>query len=129
MMHAKVRTRSVARRIIALFVLCGLLPVAATIVVSYDQVEDALIAQRVAVLRGAASNYASVLFDRLSVAERLASSVDESMRAGQPVEARRVEQHFRAALAIGPDGVTELFGKPSKIPGASEFAGDRKSVV
>ena len=122
MMHVTTRTRSVARRIVTLFVLCGLLPVTATIVVSYEHVEDALIAQRVAVLRGAASNYATVLFDRLGVAERLAISVDEGLRAGRPVEAKGVERHFRAAVAIGPDGTKVLYGMPSRIPGAFEVA-------
>lgn len=121
-MSAGARTRSVARRIVGLFVLCGLLPVAATIVVSYEHVEDALIAQRVAVLRGAASNYATVLFDRLSVAERLANSVDEGMRAGRPLDAKDVERHFRAVVAIEAGGTRLLFGTPSRVPGASEVA-------
>jgi len=72
MKAAATARRSVRRRIVALFMLCGLLPVAATILVSYQQVEDVLIAQRVALLRGAASNYATVLVDRLEAAERLA---------------------------------------------------------
>jgi diguanylate cyclase (GGDEF)-like protein len=130
MMPASVPARSVARRIVALFVLCGLLPVAATILVSYGHVEDTLIEQRMAVLRGTASNYATVLFDRLSVAERLASTVGESVRAGRPVEAKAVERHFRAAVAVGPNGVRVLFGAPSKSPSASEFAGtDRPLLV
>ena len=47
---------SVRRRILGLFVLCGLLPVTAAILVSYDRVAKELVAQRAALLRGAASN-------------------------------------------------------------------------
>jgi len=130
MMPASMPTRSVARRIVALFVLCGLLPVAATILVSYGHIEDTLIGQRMAVLRGAASNYATVLFDRLSVAERLASTVGEGVRVGRPVEVKAVERHFRAAVAVEPDRARVLFGAPSKIPSASEIAGtDRPLLV
>ncbi|HSC95101.1 MAG TPA: EAL domain-containing protein [Burkholderiales bacterium] len=111
-----------ARRIVALFVLCGLLPVAATILVSYEYVEETLVAQRVAMLRGAASNYATVLFDRLGVAERLASSVGEGIRAGRPIDAKAVERHFRAVVALEPAGARVLFGVPSRFPEVSEIA-------
>ena len=122
--------RSVARRIVALFALCGLLPVAATIVVSYERVEDTLIGQRMAVLRGAASNYATVLFDRLGVAERLAITVVEGLRDRRPVEVKTVERHFRAVVAVSAAGSSVLFGTPSRIPDAWEVAfGDRPPLA
>jgi diguanylate cyclase (GGDEF)-like protein len=129
MMPASVSTGTVARRIVALFVLCGLLPVAATIVVSYGYVEETLVEQRVAMLRGAASNYATVLFDRLSVAERLASSMVENRSAGRQFEPTALERHFRAGVALGPDGARTLFGAPSTIPGPSAVAATERPLL
>jgi len=120
---------SVRRRIIALFVLCGLLPVSATILVSYDHVRDALIAERVALLRGAASNYATVLVDRLSVAEQLARSIGGGARSGRPGEADAMERHFRTAVAVEPAGPRVLFGAPSRIPTAGDIALSGRPLV
>ena len=113
----------------ALFMLCGLLPVAATILVSYQQVEDVLIAQRVALLRGAASNYATVLVDRLEAAERLARSFASGSRAGRPVTADVLERYFRAAVAIEPAGSRVLFGAPSQAPTAGDIAAAGRPLV
>jgi hypothetical protein len=129
MMPASVSTGTVARRIVALFVLCGLLPVAATIVVSYGYVEETLVEQRVAMLRGAASNYATVLFDRLSVAERLASSMVENRSAGRQFEPTALERHFRAGVVLGPGGARTLFGAPSTIPGPSAVAATERPLL
>ncbi|MGH8642274.1 MAG: putative bifunctional diguanylate cyclase/phosphodiesterase [Burkholderiales bacterium] len=106
---------------VALFVLCGLLPVAAAMTLSYDYVDDVLIAQRAALLRSAASNYATVLVDRLSVAERLALSAGEGRRAGRLVEASTLARHFRAAVAVEPAGARVLFGAPSRMPTHGEI--------
>ena len=103
---------SVRRRIVALFVLCGLLPVTATIRLSYNHVQDAMIAQRVALLRGAASNYATVLVDRLSVADRLARSIGEGTSGGGLVKAEAKERHFRAAVAVKDDAVKRHAPQP-----------------
>jgi diguanylate cyclase (GGDEF)-like protein len=123
MMSSGMPTRSVGRRIVALFVLCGLLPVTATIVVSYDRVQDALVEQRAAVLRGAASNFSTVLVDRLSVAERLARSVGDGVHAGRSANARGLERHFRAAVGVEADRVRVLFGVPSRIPTEADIGG------
>jgi diguanylate cyclase (GGDEF)-like protein len=120
---------SVKRRIVALFVLCGLLPVAATIAVSYEHVQDALISQRVAVLRTAASNYATVLVDRLGAAERLARSVVEGASPGRAVASDAMERHFRAAVAIEPRGTRVLFGEPVRVPAAGDVAAADRSLV
>lgn len=128
MMAAVAAGRSVKRRILALFMLCGLLPVAATILVSYQQVEDVLIAQRVALLRGAASNYATVLVDRLGGAERLARSF-ASGSSGRPARADALERHFRAAVAIEPAGPRVLFGAPSQVPTAEDIASSGRPLA
>lgn len=113
---------SVRRRIVALFVLCGLIPVAATIALSYDHVQDALISQRIDLLRAAASNYATVLVDRLGAAERLARSQGAVSRPGGSFSGEAMERHFRSAVAIEPDGSRVLFGTPSRVPMAAEIA-------
>jgi diguanylate cyclase (GGDEF)-like protein len=122
MTAANVPGWSVKRRIVALFVLCGLLPVAATILLSYVHVQDALITQRVALLRSAASNYATVLVERLSVAERLARSIGGGAGAGRLVESDAIKRHFRAAVSFEPAGPILLFGAPSRLPTATEIA-------
>jgi diguanylate cyclase (GGDEF)-like protein len=121
MTEAVTASWSVKRRIVALFVLCGLVPVAATIAVSSGQVEDALVAQRVDLLRSAASNYATVLFDRLSIAERLAHAAALSSRrmARTDVMAR----HFRAAVLVEAGRTQLLFGEPTRMPNAADILG------
>lgn len=120
---------SVRRRIVALFVLCGLLPVVAAILVSYDRVEKELLAQRAALLRGAASNFAAVLVDRLSLAERLAHVA----AAGSPgaIAGRKdtLRQYFRAAVAVDREGSTVLLGDPQRPPSAAQLAAVDRPLV
>ena len=121
--------KSVARRIVALFLLCGLLPVAATIVISYDSVVETLIEQRVALLRGAAANYATVLVDRLSVAERLAQAAMRGAPGKALHEEQTLRKHFVAAAALGagaPDAI--LFGAPASVP-AAQAAGAARPLL
>ncbi len=127
MTEAATASWSVKRRIVALFVLCGLLPVAATMLVSSAHVEDALVAQRVALLRGAASNYATVLFDRLSIADRLAHTVSASGR--RPTGTEVMGRHFRAMVAIEAGRARVLFGEPSRMPTAGDIAGAERSPL
>jgi len=77
----------ITRRMVALFVACALLPVAATLLLSYGRVIDALLDQRIGQLRGAAATYATSLIDRLGVAELLARSVAADLAAA-PVPTR-----------------------------------------
>ena len=116
--------RSVRQRIVALFVLCGLLPAAAAMVVSYAHVDDVLIGQRAALLRAAASNYGTALIDRLSVAERLAQSAD-----ARRLDRKTMARHFRAAVALEGTGARVLFGTPSLVPTPGEFAANRAGAV
>ena len=44
----------ITRRIVALFIVCALLPVALTLLLVYDRVESALLAQRISLLRSTA---------------------------------------------------------------------------
>ena len=112
--------QSVARRIVALFLLCGLLPVVATIAVSYESVEDTLIEQRVALLRGAAANYATLLVDRLGVAERLAQAAVRDTAGGTLQQQETLRKHFVSAaiLPVAAAPVT-AFGAPTVLPAAS----------
>ena len=60
----KLGTR-ITRRMVTLFAVCAVLPVAAAIFVAYEQVHEALVAQRHAQLREIAAGYGSALIDRL----------------------------------------------------------------
>ena len=63
----KLGTR-ITRRMVTLFAVCAVLPVAAAIFVAYEQVHEALVAQRHAQLREIAAGYGSALIDRLNAA-------------------------------------------------------------
>ena len=118
--------QSVARRIVALFLLCGLLPVAATIAISYNSVEETLIEQRVALLRGVAANYATLLVDRLGVAERLAQATVHGGAGTGRREEETLRKHFAAAAVLPAGGAPViLFGTPARVPAADAAAADR----
>ena len=121
--------KSVKRRIILLFVLCGLLPVAATIVVSYQRVSKELVTQRASVLRGAASNLAAILVDRLTVAERLARAA--AAVGGRSLATKRdaTQRFFRAAVEFDAGRPRVLFGRPSRLPSAVQLADVDRPLV
>lgn len=120
---------SVRRRILGLFVLCGLLPVTAAILVSYDRVAKELVAQRAALLRGAASNFASVLVDRLGVAEQLAHGAAAGGTAALAASENALRQYFRAAAIIDRDGSRVQFGNPRQAPSAAQINGVERPLV
>jgi diguanylate cyclase (GGDEF)-like protein len=111
--------QSVARRIVALFLLCGLLPVVAAIAVVYENVVDTLIEQRIALLRGAANNYGTLLVDRLANAERLAQAAAPRAAAGRLADEPVLRRHFLAAARLPADAApVRLFGTPARVPAA-----------
>ena len=91
----------IARRLLGLFLLCALAPVAATIAVAYGRVQSALVDERIAQLGQAAESYGTTLFERLSLAEQLAASIPPT---GLPAE-RRAElgRYFSAVVVLLPN--------------------------
>ena len=115
---------------VALFVACALLPVAATLLLSYDRVIDALLNQRIGQLRGAAATYATSLIDRLGVAELLAQSVAADTAAARTTQADKgFETYFRAAVLFDATGRRVLFGDPARMLTADAFDSVEQRLV
>jgi diguanylate cyclase (GGDEF)-like protein len=112
----------ITRRVVALFMLCALLPVAATLLLAYDGVQRALLEQRVAQLRGTASAYGMSLIDRLSVAEAFGSHAAAEIAAGRTPQSAAYEAYFRAAVVLQPGGARTVFGRPDRLPDADPGA-------
>jgi len=129
MSEAPAPRSSVRRRLFLLFLLCGLLPVAATIVVSYQRVSTDLLTQRAALLRGAASNLGAILVDRLSVAERLAHAA--AADGGQALADRQdaTQRFFRAAVEYGSGHPRVLFGHPLRLPSIEQVDSADRPLV
>ena len=119
----------ITRRVVALFVLCALVPVAATLLLAYDGVQSALLAQRMAALRGTASAYGMSLIDRLSVAESLGGHTATEIAAGRAPQASAYAGYFRAAAVLHPSGPRAVFGRTERLPDASQVGARRLLVV
>ncbi len=114
MSDAALGTR-VTRRVVALFVVCALLPVAAAILLSYGRINDALIAQRIGVLRGIAAGYSTSLVDRLNVADLLLRSVAADIGNARGLQRDRdLREYFSSAVAFEPGGMRVVFGAPAQ---------------
>jgi len=112
----------VARRVLGLFLLCALLPVAATLLLSYGRVQSALVDERVAQLGQAAEGYGTTLLERLQLAEQLMTSI--SLQAGRSPElGAALARHFRAVVVIRPGAAPRsLLGDASNLPAHSRLA-------
>jgi HAMP domain-containing protein len=107
---------------VGLFVACAVLPVAAALFTGYGQVHEALVWQRVIMLRDAAASYGSALVDRLNAADAVA-------RAGVFEEAG----YFRAGVVLEPGGGTHGAVRrhgapagPARARRARQAAGERR---
>jgi diguanylate cyclase (GGDEF)-like protein len=98
----------VARRVLGLFLLCALLPVALTIGLSYGRIQDALVEERILQLGQAAEGYGTTLLERLRLADQLARSA----AAGSATASRAsLAQHFRTvAVAVPGEPPQQLLG-------------------
>ncbi len=108
----------VTRRMVALFVACALLPVAATLAVSYWRMHDSLAAQRSGMLAETAAGYSTALIDRLGVAEQLSRSLLPDA-AGRPDDGV-LAPHFRSAVLFEHASARVLFGTPAVVPPRSD---------
>jgi diguanylate cyclase (GGDEF)-like protein len=115
----------VARRVVALFVLCALLPVAAAMLLSYGSVREALVSQRTDALRGAAANFATALVDRLGVAESIARSSAGKLVAGGAV----IGEYFDAAAVYDRNGAGAISDGSERLPHLALAAGDDERLA
>jgi len=89
----------VARRIVSAFVLCALVPILATAVLSYDHVRKLLFDQSYLHLAQLGESYASALYERLSGVSLLLRQVGPVSLADVDVEAGGC---IGAAMRLGP---------------------------
>src|SRR5512135_1960210 len=92
----------IARRVLSLFLVCGLLPVAIAMFASYGRVQTVLVAERESQLGQAAESYGTTLLERFHLAEQLARSIAPS--ATPPRAYEELRRHFRAAVVYPPSG-------------------------
>ena len=106
----------VARRVLGLFLLCALLPVAVTILGSYARVQSALVDQRVAQLGQAAEAFGTALLERFYLADQLARSVAASGAASHAID-ERLARYFSSIVVLRPGAAPRvLLGDVSNLP-------------
>jgi diguanylate cyclase (GGDEF)-like protein len=91
----------VARRVLGLFLLCALLPVAVVLLVSYERVQATLVGERIAQLGHAAESYATTLLERLQLAGQLTRSIGSHVESAAAVDAS-LGRYFRAIESLVP---------------------------
>ena len=102
----------ITRRVVMLFMAGALLPVAATLLLAYDGVQSALLAERTALLRGIAAQYGDTLVDRLQFSETMARAALSQVAAKGDARGAAFEGYFRAAMTLDAAGEQEYFGGP-----------------
>ena len=116
----------IARRLLGLFLLCALVPVAATIVVAYGRVQNALVEERIAQLGQAAESYGTTLFERLYLAEHLAASIPPEGLTGE--RRRELARYFSAVAVLAPNAPPQvLLGDGDSAP--SDLSPRADSVI
>jgi diguanylate cyclase (GGDEF)-like protein len=105
----------IARRVLSLFLLCGLMPVAIAMFASYGRVQTVLVAERETHLGQAAEGYGTTLLERLHLAEQLARSLAPDAAPLRGTDELR--RHFRAAVVHLPEGDARvLLGGDERLP-------------
>jgi diguanylate cyclase (GGDEF)-like protein len=115
----------ITRRVVALFMVCALIPVGAALLLAYDGVQNALIDERTSLLRGSAAHYGSSLIDRLGFAEAMARIALSDVAARRSPQGAAFEGYFRAAMTLDAAGARALFGaaaRPLDAPAGVERA-------
>jgi diguanylate cyclase len=114
----------VARRIVALFVLCALVPIVATALLSYDHVRKLLLDQSHLHLAQLGESYSSALYERLAAVRRILQEIEPGAEAGAAWTAERRDQlrtQLDALAVIGSDGaVNALLGSARPFAPLSE---------
>jgi hypothetical protein len=111
----------IARRIVALFVLCALIPVLAMAVLSYDRVHKLLVDQGSTQLAQLNEAYATALYDRLLSVHVQLRETTNSLEAGAPQWSGEFKEHlktrFDTIMIVPPYGVsTALLGAAHPLP-------------
>ena len=108
----------VARRVLGLFLLCALLPVAAALLLSYGRVQGALVAERAAQLGHAAEGYGTTLLERLQLAESLLHAIPPQPQPGAALPLH----HFRSITVLAPAAAPRtIYGDAPRIPSRREL--------
>lgn len=117
MTEARTLGGRITRRMVALFVACALVPVAATLAIAYGTVHDLLVAQRTGFLRYEAAAYGSTLVERLNLADSVARSVTPDVLERKDIDGLLAAQaYFRGAVIVDGRSVRVLLGKPARTP-------------
>ena len=107
----------ITRRMVALFVACALVPVAATLVIAYGAVHDLLVGQRIGFLRYEAAAYGSTLVERLNMADSVARSIGPDILERNNIDGLMAAQgYFRSAVIVDGKTLRVLLGKPARTP-------------
>ena len=127
----------VARRIVTLFVLSALLPIAAMAVFAFGHVRNLLIDQAHAQLAQLSENYGSTLYERMLAIDHqlrsMAASYEPDMRFSAEVQ-ERLRTQFDGIAVREPDGrVRTLLGEATDVPlypaGAQRHLASGESVL
>lgn len=106
----------VARRILGLFLVCALLPVALVVLLSYTQVQRTVGEQQLSQLARAADQYGGNVLERLVLAANLARAIASAADAGNDGV---LAHYFTSVATISPAGETSfLHGTAGAIPAA-----------
>ncbi|MCG6875808.1 MAG: EAL domain-containing protein [Betaproteobacteria bacterium] len=113
----------VARRILGLFLVCALLPVALVLLLSYTQVQRTVGEQQLSQLSQAADQYGGNVLERLVLASNLARAFARSNNGG---DGEVLGHYFTVVANIGPAGDTTFLHGPARPipPAVAELASD-----
>jgi diguanylate cyclase (GGDEF)-like protein len=119
----------ITRRMVALFVACALVPVAATLVIAYGAVHDLLVAQRVGFLRYEAGAYGTSLVERLNMADAVARNLSADILQRNDIDGLMAAQdYFRSAIIVDAATTRVLLGKPTRTPALAELKANQPPV-
>ena len=97
----------VARRIVLLFVLSALIPIALSAALSFSQVQDLLVEQGHAQLAQTSEGYAASLYDRLLAVEQRMNDIAERIKLGSASagdDPSRLQRQFKSIGIVDPAG-------------------------
>ena len=119
----------VARRLLGLFVVCGLLPVATTLLISHGRVQSALVDERVGQLGHAAEGFGTTLLERLYLADQLTRSIATEVESA-PLADERLTRYFRSIAVTGAAAPPRLLlGDPARVPARFELNGSAQHLA
>src|SRR3954467_2328214 len=118
----------IMRRVVALFMVCALIPVGSALLLAYEGVQNALIAERTNLLRGSAAHYGTSVIDRLGFAEAMARIALNEVAARRSPQGVAFEGYFRAAMTLDAAGARALFGASARAPDGPSAA-ERALVI